>query len=148
MSNSVREAGHIMRIGVMLFVLPIWALATGFFAWNGEFLYTGLMLFFGFLMVYGGYMNWKRLDSDEKIDDERMQQVNWKSGANAFWTMINTAIVLSIFGGLISEIIPVTEAQIVNYDASMILGMGFMSYFGFRTYYLRYGLDNEFWRFN
>ena len=146
--TELREAGYIMRIGVMALVLPIWLLATGLFAWNGELLYTGLMIFFGTLMVYGGYMNWKRLASEEKIDDERMQQVNWKSSANAFWAMTNTAIILGVFGSFISEIIPVTEAQIINYDATAILGIGFISYFAFRTYYLRYGLDNEFWRFN
>ena len=148
MSEKTREAGYIMRIGVMAFVLPIWAITSGFFLWEGMYLYAAVMLFFGALMGYGGYMNYRRLASDETIDDERMQKINWKSGFSGFWTMINTAILVGIFGGLIAEYLPVTRTWLMNYDSSIILGLGFIAYFGFRTYYLRYGMKNEFWRFN
>lgn len=144
--SELREAGYVMRIAVTAFVLPIWSLATGFFLLEEMYLYAGLMLFFGSLMLYGVYMNWKRISKDKKIDDERMKQINWKSGANAFWTMINTAIIFSIFGRLISRYIPVTRSQIATYDGTAILLTGLLVYFGFRVYYLRFGLENEFWR--
>jgi len=148
MSDDLREAGYIMRIGVMAFVLPIWALATGFFVLEGMYVYAGLMAFFGILMSYGGYMNWKRISSDEKIDDERMKKINQRSSANAFWTVLNMAIIFSVFGGLIIEFLPVTQTQLANFDASIILFTGFIAYFGFRAYYLKYGMVSEFWRFN
>jgi hypothetical protein len=143
---SLKEAGHVIRIGTMAFVLPIWALATGFFVWEGMYLYAALMLVFGAMMGYGVYMNWKRIASDEKIDDERMQRINWKSGANAFWTVINAAIIFGIFGGFIAGYIPISQAELARYDSTIILWTGLIAYFGFRTYFLRYGLENEFWR--
>jgi hypothetical protein len=144
----MREAGYAMRIGVMAFVLPIWAVATGFFLLEEMYLYAGLMSFFGIIMGYGIYMNWKRISSHERIDDERMKKINWRSGANAFWTMINTAIIFGIFGGLITDFLPLSQAQLMKNDAAVILFAGFLAYFGFRIYYLRYGLGNEFWRFD
>lgn len=148
MSQKTREAGYIMRIGTMAFVLPIWALATGFFLWEGMYLYAAAMIFFGGLMGYGAYMNWKRISSDEKIDDERMKQINRKSGASAFWTMINTSAILMIFPELFTAALNIGVSTLHRYSLPAVVAIGFISYFAFRTYYLKYGLENEFWRFN
>jgi len=84
----------------------------------------------------------------KKIDDERMKTINQSSAANAFWTMINTAIFFGVFGDIIADFLPFTQSQLMNYDATAILFTGFLAYFGFRTYYLKHGLENEFWRFD
>jgi len=74
--SNLREAGYIMRVGVVVFVLPIWVLAIGFFALEEMYLYAGLMTVFGALMLYGAYMNWKRISSDEK--NRRRTYENYK----------------------------------------------------------------------
>ena len=144
--KDLKEAGHIIRIGVIAFVLPVWLLVTGLFLWNGNYIYAGLMSFFSILMLYGVYMNWKRITSDEKIDDERMKKVNWKAGFSSFWTMINAAILTGIFQNFLVDILPISQTELVRYDVTLILAAGFVSYFAFRTYYLRFGLESDFWR--
>ena len=144
--SDLKEAGHIARIGVAAFVLPIWLLVTAIFIWNGDYIYAGLMVFFSSLMFYGVYMNWKRLSSDETIDDERMKKANWKAGFSSFWTMINTAILAGIFQNFLAGTFPVSQSELIRHDATFILAVGFISYFGFRTYYLRFGLESDFWR--
>lgn len=146
--NGIRELGYILRISVMALVIPIWIFITGFFLLNEEYLYGIFMLFFGILLVYGAYMNFKRIIKDKNIDDERMKIINRKSSSNAFWTIINTVIFLTIFQSFLVDILPITNKWLINYDSLLFIGLGFISYFGFRTYYLYRGPENEFWRFN
>jgi heme/copper-type cytochrome/quinol oxidase subunit 2 len=145
-SEDLKQVGHAMRIGVIAFVAPIMVLATGFFLWEEMYLYAAAMTVFLFLTGLGVYMNWKRLASDEKIDDERMKEINRRSGFNSFWTVINASVLLMIFDGVIAGFLQVQRVFILKYDLSIVLALGFASYLGFRAYYLRYGLDSEFWR--
>ncbi|MFB6241403.1 MAG: hypothetical protein ABEJ36_01200 [Candidatus Nanosalina sp.] len=146
MSKDLKQFGHAMRIGVIAFVAPIMVLATGFFLWEEMYLYAAAMTVFLFMIGLGVYMNWKRLASDEKIDDERMQEINHRSGFNAFWTIINASALLTIFDSFLARVFQVQELFVLKYDLATVLALGFTSYLGFRTYYLRYGLDSEFWR--
>lgn len=148
MSEDLKQAGYLMRIAVVALVFPIVLLATMFFLWEGLYIYAGAMLVFGSVMAYGVYMNWKRLASDEKIDDERMQKINWKSGSNAFWTVINTSIILYFFDGAVKALLKISESTFNKYSLTAVTAAGFISYFAFRTYYLKTGVENEFWRVN
>lgn len=141
------EIFTVFRISVVLFVLPAWMLATGFFIWERMYLYAALMVFFASLAGYGVYRNFDRLLREDKLDDERMKRINWKSGSSAFWTMLNTSLILTIFPELFTSVLKIGRSSFNRYSLTAVVAVGFISYFAFRAYYLRYGLENEFWRF-
>ncbi len=136
------------RSAVIVFVLPAWMLATGFFIWEGMYLYAVLMIFFACITGYGVYRNFDRLLREDKVDDERMKQVNRKSGSSAFWAMLNTSLILMVFPELFTSVLKIGRTTFNSYSLPSVVTIGFISYFVFRAYYLRYGVENEFWRFD
>ena len=132
------------RIAIVLFVMPAWALATGFFLWEGMYLYVGLMIFFAGLTGYGVYRNFDRLMREDKLDDERMKTVNRRAGSSAFWTVLNTAILANIFSTFIGLGSELTQLW-YRYDTAALIMLAFTAYLGFRVYYMKYGIEADFW---
>jgi uncharacterized membrane protein len=135
------------RVVILATSIPIYLLSISSLLSRGQTVYGGVLLLFGgFFMAAGIYMNWKRLASDEKIDDERMRQVNQKAGFSAFWTMIMALIVWGVLRVLLVALTPLTESMILDYDTLVLIFIGFASYLAFRAYYLNFGVENKFWR--
>ena len=128
------------RLITLIIGVPVYLVSTGYFLLNGKDVYAGILLFGGLFMVVGVYMNWKRLVSDEKIDDERMRQVNLKAGFSAFWTLTFVLIVWGLLRTLLVIFTPLTDSMILDYDTLVLIFIGFASYLGFRAYYLKYGV--------
>lgn len=126
--------------------IPVYLLSTAWFLSEGKTGYGVMMLFGGVFMVAGIYMNWKRLASDEEIDDERMKKVNQKAGFSAFWTMIMVLILWGLLRLLLVVFTPLTESMILDYDTLALIFIGFASYLGFRAYYMHFGVENQLWR--
>lgn len=134
------------RVLTLVIGIPIYLFSTGWFLSEGKTGYTGLLVFGGFFMAVGVYMNWKRLASDEEIDDERMKKANQKAGFSAFWTMIMVLVLWGLLRLLIVIFTPITESMILDYDTLILIFIGFASYLGFRAYYLKYGIENKLWK--
>ena len=128
------------RLITLLIGVPVYLVSTGALLLNGKDFYSGIMLFGGLFMAAGVYMNWKRLVSDEKIDDERMRQVNLKAGFSAFWTLIMVLMIWGILRVLLVALTPLTDSMILDYDTLVLIFTGFASYLGFRAYYLKFGV--------
>lgn len=131
------------RLITLLIGVPVYLVSTGSFLLNGKNVYAGILLFGGLFMAAGVYMNWKRLVSDEKIDDERMRQVNLKAGFSAFWTLILVLIVWGLLRTLLVIFTPLTDSMILDYDTLVLIFTGFASYLGFRAYYLKFGVKQN-----
>jgi len=131
------------RLITLLICVPVYLVSTGSFLINGKDIYSGIMLFGGLFMAAGIYMNWKRLASDEKIDDERMRQINLKAGFSAFWTMIFVLIFWGLLRTLLVIFTPLTDSMILDYDTLVLIFTGFASYLGFRIYYLKFGVEQN-----
>ena len=134
------------RVVILAISIPVYLFSTGWFLLGGKTGYAGIMLFGGLFMVAGVYMNWKRLASDEEIDDERMKQVNQNAGFSAFWTLIMVLIFWGLLRVLLVVFTPLTESMILDYDTLVLIFVGFVSYLGFRAYYLHFGVENKLWR--
>lgn len=141
MSEEGWDLNDWSRLITLLIGVPVYLVSTGYFLLNGKDVYAGILLFGGIFMAVGVYMNWKRLASDEKIDDERMRQVNLKAGFSAFWTLIMVLAVWGIFRALFVIFTPLTDSMILDYDTLVLIFIGFASYLGFRIYYLKFGVE-------
>jgi uncharacterized membrane protein len=140
---SLKDWSRVVSLAISI---PIYVFSTGWFLSEGKTGYAGILIFGGLFMVAGIYMNWKRLASDEKVDDERMKQVNQKAGFSAFWTMIMVMIIWGILRVLLVVFTPLTESMILDYDTLVLTFIGFTSYLGSRAYYLKFGVENDLWR--
>ncbi len=146
MSEKAWSLDDWSRVVSLAIAIPTYLFSTGLFLSEGKTGYAGLLIFGGLFMIAGIYMNWKRLASDEKIDDERMKQVNQKAGFSAFWTMIIVLILWGLLRTLLVIFTPLTDSMVLDYDTLVLIFIGFASYLGFRAYYLHFGVENELWR--
>jgi len=141
---SLDEWSRVLSLAIGI---PVYLLSKSSLLLDENNVYGGILLLFGgFFMVAGIYMNWKRLASDEKIDDERMKQANQKAGFSAFWTMIFVLIIWGLLRTFLVIFTPLTDSMILDYDTLALIFTGFASYLGFRAYYLYFGVENELWR--